>query len=174
MKICRGVFERCSSARITCVILEVEIVDDARQVIEARAVGTLDHVVLLAGPFELDVAANLIVDDATSPRAASSERTTPLRPSASNDAPELRRLGHPFTAVDERSLLGLGRLALLLHFVRPSHSRDTHGRSREVSSRPLDTAQAAAIESTSPCGPRLLLPSSVGPSSQSIPSQRKP
>ena len=44
--------------------LEVVVVDHAGQVIQARPVRPLDHVVLFAGPGELDVAADLIVEAA--------------------------------------------------------------------------------------------------------------
>ena len=63
MKTCRGVFERCSSARIDVRDLEIVVVDHVGQVIEARAVGPLDDVVLLAGPVELDPAADQVVED---------------------------------------------------------------------------------------------------------------
>ena len=44
--------------------LEIEVIDDAGQVIEARAVGPLDDVVLLFVPVELAHAANRVVEDA--------------------------------------------------------------------------------------------------------------
>ena len=58
MKICRGVFDRCSSARMTWVIAEVVVVDDVGQVVDERAVGALDDVVRLLAPRELDGAAH--------------------------------------------------------------------------------------------------------------------
>ena len=44
-------------------VLEVEVIDHAGQVIQASAIGPLNDVILLAGPSELDLSANLIVDD---------------------------------------------------------------------------------------------------------------
>ena len=41
--------------------LEILVIDHVRQVIEARAVGALDDVILLAGPIELHFPANQIV-----------------------------------------------------------------------------------------------------------------
>ena len=42
--------------------LEIVVVDHVGQVVEARAVGPLDDVVLLAGPVELDPAADQVVE----------------------------------------------------------------------------------------------------------------
>ena len=62
MNTCRGVFERCSSARIDVRDLHVVVVDHRGQMVEARAVGPLDDVVLLAGPVDADFAADQVVE----------------------------------------------------------------------------------------------------------------
>ena len=110
MKTCRGVFERCSSARMTWRNLEIVIVHHIGQVVEAGAVGPLDDVVLLAGPVELDPAANLVVED---------ERSGGGHLQSHHGLPALRlelgplggRFGHELPAVAELPLLALGRLA---------------------------------------------------------------
>ena len=60
MKICRGVFDRCSTARITCVISQVVIVHHAGQMIETSSVGSLNHMVLFLSPLELHVSTHQI------------------------------------------------------------------------------------------------------------------
>ena len=67
--------------------LEIVIVDHVGQVVEARAVGPLDDVVLLAGPIELDPAADQVVEHERALAAASSAARRPagLRPRSGPD-----------------------------------------------------------------------------------------
>ena len=57
--------------------LEIVVVHHVGQVVEARAVGPLDDVVLLAGPIELDPAADQIIADSSVPSWASSAAPRP-------------------------------------------------------------------------------------------------
>ena len=86
MKICRGVLREMLDGPDHVRDLEIVIIDDARQVIEAGAVGPLDDVVLLLVPVELAHAANVVVETCIARRAASCSRTTCVRPSAANFA----------------------------------------------------------------------------------------
>ena len=106
-------FERCSSARITWRDLEIVIVDHVGQVVEARAVGPLDDVVLLAGPVELDPAAHQVVEH----QRALGGHLQPHHglPALGLEAgPIGGRFGHEAAAIAERPFLALGRLALRL------------------------------------------------------------
>ena len=60
--------------------LEIEIIDHAGQMIEASAVGPLDDVILLAGPVEFNVAADMVVQIAAFPSRGIFSRTTPAAP----------------------------------------------------------------------------------------------
>ena len=91
--------------------LEVVIVDGARQVIEARAVGALHDVVLLVGPIERDVAAHEVVEAAL----ALARHLEPHDAFAALglEAPRVGvGLGHPLAAIEERALVLLGGRAL--------------------------------------------------------------
>jgi hypothetical protein len=98
--------------------LQVVVVHDAGQVIEAGAVGALDHVVLLVGPAEGHVAAHEVVKAAL-PLARHEQphhRLTPFR----LEAGDVRiGPGHPAAAVLERAFLLLRRLTLRLDLLRP-------------------------------------------------------
>ena len=96
---------------------EVVVVDRARQVVEATAVGALHDVVLLERPLELHRSPHEVVERA---RAAARHLQ------AHDGGPPLglergrlrRRLGHPAPAVDETRLVALRGLALGLNLVR--------------------------------------------------------
>ena len=62
MKICRGVFDRCSSARMTWVIFMSKSSTTLARLYRHRAVGPLDHVVLLGGPLDGHLAADVVVE----------------------------------------------------------------------------------------------------------------
>ena len=109
----RKVFFRSNNVRN----LEVVVVDDVRQVVEAGTVGALNDVVLLLRPIEFDVAANQVAnDDRTFARnLQTNDALTAFR---FKTAAVLFRLGHKATAVNERALRGLRFFALRLEFFR--------------------------------------------------------
>ena len=96
--------------------LEIAIVDHVGQMIEARAVGPLNDVVLLAGPLELHPAANQIVENQRS-FGGHLQPHDGLPPSGLESGPIGGRFGHETAAVAERPLLALRRLALGLEFL---------------------------------------------------------
>src|SRR6202030_2575965 len=79
---------------------EVKVIDHARQMIEAGAVGPLDDVILLAGPIEFDVAADMIVDDELS-LARHLEPHDSLSPFALEPHCVGGGLGHPAATVEK-------------------------------------------------------------------------
>ena len=87
--------------------LHVVIVDHAGQVVQARAVGPLDDVVLLAGPIELDLAADQVVDDQLA-LAGHLQPHDGLAPFGLEPAACFGVLGHPAAAVDELHACLLG------------------------------------------------------------------
>ena len=90
---------------------EVVVVHRARQVIERRAVGALNHVVLLEGPVERDGAAHQIVERA---RALARHPEADHRGAAFGFEARRDDLGlrHPATAIDEARLRPPRRFAL--------------------------------------------------------------
>ena len=96
--------------------LEIVVVHHVGQVIEAGAVGPLDDVVLLAGPIDLDAAADQVVDHH---RALAGHLQPHHRPSAFGlqAGPLGGRLGQEAAAVKKRPLLLLRRLPLGLKFL---------------------------------------------------------
>ena len=109
----RKVFFRSNNVRN----LEVVVVDDVRQVVEAGTVGALNDVVLLLRPIELDVAANQVANDdrAFARNLQTDDALTAFR---FETAAVFFRLRHKATAVDERALRGLRFFALRLEFFR--------------------------------------------------------
>src|SRR6187549_366450 len=96
--------------------LEVVIVDGARQVIEARAVGALHDVVLLVGPIERDVAADEVVKPALA--VARHLEADDTLATFGFEAPRVGvRRGHPLAAIEERALVLLRGRALGLDLV---------------------------------------------------------
>ena len=116
--------------------LEVVVVDHVGQMVEARAVGPLDDVVLLAGPVELDPAADQVVEHQR-PFGGHLQPHHGLPALGLEAGPIGGRLGHEAAAVAERPLLAFGRLALGLQFLRSWRSRSRHAR------RPAASATAA-------------------------------
>ena len=169
MKICRGVFDRCSIGADHVRDLEVVIVDDARQVIEAGAVGPLDDVVLLVGPVERARRRGRGRESGTGPRAASSAARRPCGPRPRSAA--RRRRSRPSSCGCRGTPASPSRPPR----ARPSAPRSWRSRDRRspLSSSRFDggliAAPAAATENTARTGRR-----PPGPSSQSRPSQRKP
>ena len=82
--------------------LEVVVVDHVGQVIEARAVGPLDDVVLLAGPIELDPAADQVVEHERA-LAGHLQPHDGLPALGLESGPIGRRLGHEAAAVAKRA-----------------------------------------------------------------------
>ena len=99
--------------------LEVVIVDGARQVIQARAVGALHDVVLLVGPIERDVAADEVVKPALA--VARHLEADDTLATFGFEAPRVGvGLGHPLAAIEEGTLVLLGGRALGLDLLRRS------------------------------------------------------
>ena len=95
--------------------LEIVVVDHGGQVVEATAVGALNHVVLFAAPIELHRTTDQVVD----------RQSTGARDLQTHDRgaslgfegrPLLRGFGDPAATVDERLLGRFGRLAFRLNF----------------------------------------------------------
>ena len=113
--------------------LHVVVVDDRRQVVQARAVGPLDDMVLLAGPVDADFAADQIVEH----ELAFARHQQPHDALA---AFGFEALGvgvgfrPPAAAVDERPAGLLRRIALGLQFFGRGESRDTRRRLRAACS----------------------------------------
>jgi len=88
--------------------LHVMVVDDGRQMVEARTIGPLDDVVLFAGPLEADFASDEIVDEQLA-LARHFESDDGL-PALGLELGRLRvGLGHPAAAISKLlfGLLGL-------------------------------------------------------------------
>ena len=96
---------------------EVMVIDHCRQVIQTRSVGSLDHMILLARPIEIDFASNQIVDLANA-------ITRHLQPDDTFSILRFKRCGllirfrHPLAAVNKLSFLFFSRLALRRDFRR--------------------------------------------------------
>ena len=89
--------------------LKIMVVDRAGEVVEARAVGPLDDVVLFVGPIELDPAADQIFDDqlALPGHLQPDDRLSAL---GLESCPVPGRFGHKPSAVGEEPFFALGGL----------------------------------------------------------------
>ena len=147
----------------------LDVVDDARQMVEAGAVGALDDVVGLGGPVDLDRRRAPRSSIRQAPSRGILSRTTAVRPSASKRRAVRRRVGPPTPAGDVRSLRGFGLGTLGLDLLGPRVVAVGVAAGEQPLDRRLVERAAAATGSTARTVRR-----PRRPSSQSIPSQRKP
>jgi hypothetical protein len=122
----------------------LDVVDDARQVIEAGAVGALDHMVGLRRPLAIDRAAHQIVDAADAvARHLEPHRRGPAL--GFESCPLGRGLGCPAAARDIGALRRLGLGALGLGFFGTRVVAVGNSRSEELLDRRLIERQALGL-----------------------------